>query len=83
MTVAYVEKVAPADAEAYAVFRCAQCECVNVAWEGTEKFNAAIEQGLLTRSIALCRSERCKCHTTGGRIQAKKTNVGKDAPWLS
>lgn len=70
-----------AEAEAYAIFRCAQCECVNVAWEGTDKYNLVVEKGLLIRSIALCRSQSCKCHTSGGRVQAKRIQVGKDAPF--
>lgn len=65
--------------DAYAVFHCPTCDCLNVAWEGSEKYNAIIERGILEHSYT-CSNGFCKCHTTGNRVQAKRYEA-KEPNW--
>jgi hypothetical protein len=67
--------------DGYVVFRCVGCECINVAWEGSEKFKEIVHYGQLVLNIPCCQNNSCSCHRSGHKLQAKRITVGKDAPF--
>lgn len=67
--------------ETLIVFRCVGCECVNTAWEGSEKYKSICRTKTLTLNAPCCQNNSCSCHRSGHALQGKKILVGKEAPF--
>lgn len=67
--------------EEYAVIRCVNCTCVNVAWVGSARYEEIMRLKSLRHNYPLCTNHSCKCHGIGGQLQGKLFHVGKEAPF--
>lgn len=67
--------------DTYAIVRCVNCTCINTAWVGGASFNRIFRERILRINYPCCSNHNCKCHTTGGTLQAKKIGTGLEAPF--
>lgn len=67
--------------DSYVIFRCKRCTCINVAWKDSEKYVDLVARKVLNVNLPLCTNHRCNCHSSGGDLQGKLFDVGKEAPF--